>query len=300
MVTKKHIEMGLNKIGLGSGDVVVVHSSLSSFGRVDGGAEAVVDALLETIGEQGTLVVPTYTYGLDVYDPQRSSSLCGAITEAVRKRPNALRSLHPTHSVAAIGALADVITGGHEKVHAFARGSALFNVLQARGKILLLGVSHKSDSMIHVAEEIANLPYLERSRQIDVKNAQGKTVQKWVRRPGCSHGFDAIEEILDEHDAVRETTIGECRAQIMAARSVVDAALEVLKMDPEGLLCERPDCEVCAQARVMVEATAVEKQDRDTIEQAEEEERVRRVIQRRLQGGEVKFFDADDEYTSPN
>lgn len=300
MVTKNDIKKGLTKIGLAMGDVVVVHSSLSSFGEVDGGADTVVDALLETVGEQGTLVAPTYTYGLDIYNPKTSSSLCGAITEAVRKRPSALRSLHPSHSIAAIGALADMITEGHEKVHAFARGSALFNVLQARGKILLLGVSHRSNSMIHVAEEIANLPYLERSRQVEFKNAQGKTIQKWIRRPGCSQGFDAIEEILDEHDAVRETTIGECRVMIMTARSVVDAALEILKLDPEGLLCERPDCEACAQARAMVEATEVEKQDKEVMEQAEDEERLRRVIQKRLQGGEVKFFDAEDEYTSPN
>ncbi|MCE5323962.1 AAC(3) family N-acetyltransferase [bacterium] len=300
MVTKKHIEDGLQKIRLSTGDVVVVHSSLSSFGNVDGGADTVIDALLDVIGEQGTLVVPTYTYGLDIFDPQTSTSLCGAITEAVRMHPNALRSLHPTHSIAAIGALADMITTGHEKVHSFARGSALFNALQSRAKVLLLGVSHTSNSMIHVAEEIANLPYLDRSRHIEFKNVQGKAVQKWVRRPGCSQGFGAIEEVLDEHDAIRETTIGECRARIMTARSVVEAALEILKMNPEGLLCERPDCEACAQARAMVEATEVENQDKEIIEMAEEEERVRRAIQKRLQGGEVKFFDADDEYTSPN
>jgi aminoglycoside 3-N-acetyltransferase len=126
LVTKLDIEDGLKKIGLSKGDVVAVHGSLSSFGRVEGGAETVVDALLDVLGAEGTLVVPTFTYGLDVYDPKESPSMVGAISEAVRKRTNALRSLHPTHSVAAIGELADVVTEGHEKVHAFARGSAFF------------------------------------------------------------------------------------------------------------------------------------------------------------------------------
>ncbi|MHB9036851.1 MAG: AAC(3) family N-acetyltransferase [Armatimonadota bacterium] len=300
VVTRQEIETGLKKIGLAKGDVVVVHGSLSSFGNGKGGAETVVDALLDVIGSEGTLVVPTYTYGLDVYDPEESPSVVGAISEAVRKHPNALRSLHPTHSVAAIGRLADVITEGHQNVHAFARGSALFKVLQARGKILQLGATQTSNSMIHVAEEISNLPYLDRSKHIQVKNAQGKLVDKWVRKPGCSQGFDVIEEILDERDEVRETIIGDCRARLMTARSVVDAALEVLKFDSEGLLCENYNCEVCAEARAMVEATEAEKQDKEIIELAEEEERIRRVIETRLQGGEVKFFDAGDEYTSPN
>ena len=300
MVTRNQIENGLIELGLSQGDVVVVHSSLSSFGEVDEGADTVVDAVLSVIGSEGTLIVPTYTYGLDIFDPSGSNSLCGAITEAARKRPNALRSGHPTHSVAAIGSLADVIVDSHEKVNAFARGSALFKALQAKAKILQLGVTNTTNSMIHVAEELANLPYLDRSRHVQFKNDQGKVISKWVRRPGCSHGFDAIDEILDEQDAVRETMIGSCHARLMSARSVVDAALDILKTDPEGLLCDRPDCEACAEARVMVEATEAEKQDKEVIELAEEEERMRRVIENRLQGGEVSYFDASDEYKSPN
>lgn len=299
-ITGKQIEDGLKKLGLTKGDIVVVHSSLSSFGEVDGGANTVVDSLLNVIGDEGTLIAPTFTYGLDVFDPAESNSLCGAITEAARKRSNALRSSHPTHSVVAIGDLADVIVEGHEKVNAFARGSALFKALQAKAKILQLGVTNTTNSMIHVAEELANVPYLDRSRHIQFKNTQGKISSKWVRRPGCSHGFDAADEILDDQNAVHETMIGSCRARLMSARSIVDAALDILKTDPEGLLCDRPDCEACAEARVMVEATEAEKQDKEVIELAEEEERMRRVIENRLQGGEVSYFDASDEYKSPN
>ncbi|MCE5198988.1 MAG: AAC(3) family N-acetyltransferase [Armatimonadota bacterium] len=300
MVTRKDIEAGLREIGLSKGDVVVVHSSLSSFGRVDGGAKAVVDAILAVIGDEGTLVVPTFTYGQSVYDPDESPSLMGAIPEEVRTRPNALRSLHPTHSVAAIGSLADVFTEGHEKVHPFARGSALFKVLQARGKILQLGTTHTTSSIIHVAEEIAAVPYLDRSRYVEYKTPQGKSAHKWVRRPGCSRGFDVLEEALQEADAIRETMIGESRVKLMSARAVVDAAVELLKFDQEGLLCDQPDCEVCAEARAMVAATEAEKQDKEITELAEEEERLRRVIETRLSGGELKYFEIDDGDHSPN
>lgn len=283
-----------------AGDIVVVHASLSSFGKVDGGAGTVVDAVLAVLGDGGTLVVPTFNYSSGVFDPNETPSLVGAISEEVRKRPNAIRSLHPTHSVAAIGALAEAVTEGHEKTQPFGRDSALFKVLQANGKILQLGTTQASNSMVHVAEEMANLPYLDRSRQVSVKTPQGKIVRKWVRRPGCSRGFTEIEEILQEQGAIRETLIGKCVARLMSARAVVNAAEEALKYDQEALLCDLPDCESCAEARAMISATEAEKQDREITELVEHEERMMRLIETRLDSGEVSFFDSSEDGPSPN
>lgn len=294
MVNKQDIIGGLRKLGLVSGDTVVVHSSLSCFGKVKDGAKAVVDALLEVIGSKGTLIVPTFNFNPGVFDPEETPSIVGAITEELRKRPDALRSKHPTHSVAAIGALADVITEGHEKTDAFGRSSALFNALQVRAKILQLGTDQTSNSMIHVAEEIAKVPYLERSRQVKIKSPSGKIVQIWVRRPGCSRGFGAVEEVLQDQDAINETFIGDCTARLMSARDVVDAAVDLLKTDPEALLCNLPDCESCAEARAMIAATEADRQENEIKELAEEEERTRLNIEKRFDGGQVTYFDTDD------
>jgi len=300
MVTKKDIINGLYELGLKSGDTVVVHSSLSSFGQVKGDADTVIDAILEVVGSEGTLVVPTFTYGQGVFDPQESPSLTGAITQTLRKRPNAIRSLHPSHSVAAIGRLAEVITENVENFCPFGRGSSLFKLLQVNGKVLLLGTTHITNSIIHVAEEIVSVVYLERNREVQFKNPHGTVVRKWIRMPGCSKGFDAVQEILEERDAIKETQIGDCNAMLMTARSVVDAAVEVLKLNPEGLLCEHPDCESCAQARAMISATEAEMQEKEIIELAEEEERTRRFVEKSLEGNPVKYFDPDEEYYSPN
>lgn len=299
MVKKEDIKKGLREIGLKDGDTVIVHSSLSCFGEVEGGADTVVDAILEVIGDSGTLVVPTFNFDPGVFDPKETPSIVGAITEAVRKRPNSTRSLHPTHSVTAIGALADVITEGHEKTHPFGRGSALFKLLQANGKILQLGVSHTTNSMIHVAEEIANVPYLDRSRRVGVKSPRGKVVEKLVRRPGCSQGFDVIEPILQKKGAILETFIGGCKARLMRARDVVDAAIEVLATDPEGLLCERPNCEACAEARAVTLVKEMENEDKEIIKSFEEEDRTRRMMEKRMNGGRVDYFDGES-YRSPN
>ena len=299
-ITQKDIENGLLALGFEQGDVVLVHSSLSSFGQVEGGAEAVVDALLAVLGEKGTLVVPTFNFNPGIFDPKATPSVVGKITETVRNRPDAIRSLHPTHSVAAVGPMAEAITEGHDKMPPFGRGSALFKVLQAKGKVLQLGTTHTSNSMIHVAEEIAGVVYLDRQRQVSVTNARGKTVDKWVRRPGCSRGFDAIDEELESREAIREARIGDCLARLMSARAVVDAAVAMLKFDQEALLCDLPDCESCAEARAMISATETEKQDQEVIELADEEERTRHFVEKRLEGNEVKFFVSDEHHFSPN
>ncbi len=304
MVSKKDILEGLGEVGLLAGDTVIVHSSLSSFGKVEGGAETVVDALLEVLGPGGTLVVPTFSWsvwsGEKPFDPQETPSSVGKITEAVRKRPDALRSLHPTHSVAAIGRLAEVITQGHEKVHAVGRGSPFFKLLQANGKILQLGTDQASNSMIHLAEELAGAPYVDRSREVKVRNAPGKVVKQLIRAPGCGSGFVAIDSLLHGEEAITETLIGKCRARLMSARAVIDAATEALKFDSSALLCDRPNCERCAEARAIILATGMEQQDQEVVDLAKDEERTLRIIERKFDGGEVRYFETDENGSSPN
>ena len=299
MVTRNHIQTGLRTLGLRQGDAVVVHSSLSSFGRVEGGAKTVVEAVLTVIGEAGTLVVPTFTVQVDCFDPAESPSLVGAISETVRLRPGAVRSSHPTHSVTAIGPLADALTDNTEDYPPFGRGSAFFRLLQVNGRILLLGTDHTTNSMIHVAEELASVAYLDRQRQVRIKDNKGNIKWKWVRKPGCSKGFIELEDALNQKGAVSEITIGDCRAKLMTARAVVDTAVEALRFDQEALLCDLPDCEPCAQARAMISALEIERQDREITQLAEEEERTRRFVADQLEG-EVRYYERREDYHSPN
>jgi len=292
MVTKEDIKARLRELGLADGDAVVVHSSLKSFGEVEGGADTVVDAILEVIGAEGTLAVPTFNFEPGIFDHAQTPSITGKITEAVRARPDAIRSHHPTHSVTAIGRLAQIVTEGHEKVNPFGRGSALYKLLQANTKILQLGTTHTTNSMIHVAEEVAGVPYLERTRNVGIRMPNGEVIYKWIRRPGCSRGFNAIEEPLQEKGAIRQVKIGDCTARLMTARAVVDAAIELLKSDIEALLCDIPDCGSCAESRAMIAAVESEEAEKEIIELAEEEERLRRRIEKRLEG-DVSYFEPD-------
>src|SRR5512140_222691 len=95
-VTQADIESGLRQLGLGRGDVVIVHSSLASMGRVEGGVDALLHAFLEVLGPEGTLVVPVF-------------GDLGVLTKAVANHPAAVKSIHPLADVAAIGRNAEAI-----------------------------------------------------------------------------------------------------------------------------------------------------------------------------------------------
>ena len=95
-------------IGLNPGDLVLVHSALRRLGPVVGGADTVIDALLAAVGPTGTVAVPTHTWKVvtreqPVFHQTFTPSHVGALGNVLRQRAEAIRSLHPTHSVAAIG-----------------------------------------------------------------------------------------------------------------------------------------------------------------------------------------------------
>ena len=173
-VTKDDLAEDLAGLGIPHGGLLFVHSSLSAIGEVEGGADTVVDALLETLGPDGTLVVPTFTYADPhdypdsinpnwIFDPANTHSGMGAITNAVRMRKNALRSVHLWHSVAAIGPLAEKVVTGNGKTWASAwdANSPMAWTFDNGASILMLGVPYQNLTAIHVWEVEFNVDYRE-------------------------------------------------------------------------------------------------------------------------------------------
>src|ERR1700722_686043 len=124
LLGKSAIVAGLRQTGLKAGDVVLVHSAMRTMGRVENGAGAVVEALLETVGPSGTVVAPTFTFKHEVesdpvIDPVKDPSEMGAISEAVRRHPDASRSSAFRHSFAAVGRRSRVITEVDPRVSPF-------------------------------------------------------------------------------------------------------------------------------------------------------------------------------------
>jgi aminoglycoside 3-N-acetyltransferase len=175
-VTVGSLTRDLQALGLRSGQVLLLHSSLSSLGWVCGGPVAVVEALLAALGPGGTLVVPTQTGDLTdpaqwehppvpstwwetiretmpAYRPELTPSRAmGTIAELVRTWPGAVRSSHPHVSFAALGPAAAEITAHHGLADGLGDDSPLGRLYRAGAQVLLLGVGYDRCTSLHLAE----------------------------------------------------------------------------------------------------------------------------------------------------
>lgn len=167
VVNKNDIKNALVKLGIKQGDTVVFHSSLKSFGVVDGGADAVIDALIESAGEEGTVVAPTlcqknFAEAYNEWHIDKPSDV-GYITEVFRHRGGALRSNQPTHSVAAIGKKAKYLTETHGQsgkrygvfgYTPFSEDSPWQKMFDEDAKTVLIGVEFNKYTFKHLFEYI--------------------------------------------------------------------------------------------------------------------------------------------------
>ncbi|NPV53368.1 MAG: AAC(3) family N-acetyltransferase [Firmicutes bacterium] len=273
-IDRDQIQESLRAMGLGIGDKVVFHSSLRSIGHVEGGPDAVIDAFLNVVGAaggsegparpSGTVMVPTFSYSFVgnaravAFDPVTAPSFTGLITEVFRKKRGAVRSLHPTHSVAAIGRDAEELVRGHETVAALGAGSPFHRLAEAGGYVALIGCGNTRNSLIHVIESIARVPYIdifcwqhlgwrEAARVIGADGREHEVPLFEV--PGCSESFDRLTPHLVRAGVMIEGRIGEARAYLLKAREVIRIGVEILGRDPFYLLCPVGTCQACDHRR---------------------------------------------------
>ena len=231
-VTKADILLGLKSLGIKPGDRVMVHSSLSSLGYVKDGADAVVDALLEAVGPEGTIMMPSFNHGREeIFDIKKSPSYSGLITETLRKRAGTSRSLHPTHPYIACGRDAARLVQGHENGLTFGRNSPLGKLALEGGYVLLLGVTHRSNTTRHIGETLAKAPCIGYRKRIYKMRAPDGTIIKgrsmlWRSAP-CPITGDMLEENLRRKGALREGHIGESKLQLMLAENIVQMMLKL-------------------------------------------------------------------------
>jgi aminoglycoside 3-N-acetyltransferase len=239
MVAAGRIAEDLRALGVVPGRDLFVHSALSRIGRVEGGAEAVIRALLAAIGPEGTLIMPAYPMPSTMHewmsDPApfciaSSPSRMGAITETFRKMPGVRRSAHPTHSVAAHGPAAELYTSDHHKALTPCAPGSPFRIHTDRsGDILCLGTGVGKITAYHVVEDyLDDFPlsvYLSSRMSKDVILADGvrDRVEITVGDPRLSpwrvDNFKPKEVEFSGHlrsyRAVAEGQIGQARSHLI-------------------------------------------------------------------------------------
>ena len=191
----EQLRADLEKIGVRSGDVLAVHSSLKSMGKVEGGAECVIAALMDAVGPEGTLIFPAFTfassYATSFFSNKETPSCVGLISETFRKMEGVVRTNHPTHSAALWGKRMDELTQGElEDDTPMGPHSPYRRLASVGAKILMLGCPFATNSYMHALEEDAGVEYALRGHQeYTVIDENGKEFTRRVRR----HNFGRPE-----------------------------------------------------------------------------------------------------------
>src|SRR5918992_2836457 len=168
-ISRGEVEAGLRDAGLGEGDAVFIQAGMAVFGTIEGGPQAVIEALDRIVGEEGLVAMPAFPLTgpaiehlrrHPVFDARSDPSKMGAISERFRTSPRVARSAHPTHSICARGPGAEELVAGHERAETpFGQGTP-FTELQERGaKQVFFGSGVRAITMYHSFEVVREPPY---------------------------------------------------------------------------------------------------------------------------------------------
>jgi aminoglycoside 3-N-acetyltransferase len=256
-ITRDRLRSDLAALGVIPGQVLLVHASLSSLGWVCGGAPAVILALQDAVGPDGTLVMPAFSGDqsdpatwrkpavpeswwpvvrehMPVFDraltPTRGM---GVIAECFRRAPGAVRSGHPQNSFAAWGRHARDITEGHGLEERLGKDSPLERVYELDGRVLLLGCGFESNSSFHLAEY--RTPYPGRRTAVRVVPVPRGDRNEWTSQEDIVYYEEDFHEMgescLAHVGGHARGRVGEAAAVLYPQRPFVDAACAWLRVN---------------------------------------------------------------------
>ncbi len=253
-ISQQQITATFQRAGVEKGDIIMLHSSLSSIGSVIGGTESVVQGILDAVGKEGTLCVPSFwwtpaepPYQFLEFDVTLSPGYNGLISETVRLNRNACRSNNPSHSVAAIGAAAAEITATHGTfgwcpgpygVTAFAKDSPWARLYKHNAWYGFLGVWMSVNTMAHYAEHLLFMEVYEKASAGDKERMLNYLAKPFYPQQGWWPSFSFIKmgERLEKENLVCKQQVGSAELRIIRCRPMVDRILEILHSEPEAWL----------------------------------------------------------------
>lgn len=256
-VTREMIADDLRKLGISKGDILNLKISLKSIGMVEGGADTVIDALLDVVGEEGTLVADSFVESFPVFlkyfykgrvSDDRSLSYAGAITNAITKKPGVMRATHPIQRFAAIGRYAKELTENftaESEPYGFLKQMAVMGAKNIRigGKDKVVGVG-----TTHIAICDLKLKQKKIAKGIYYKDRTG--IVKFFRAGwanGCPVGFNNLIDVFREKGKIlSEGKVGDAECIVTSMKDTLAFENELLKKDPAAFLCSNPTCHFCS------------------------------------------------------
>lgn len=251
VVLKNDILSALKEIGVSKGQSIMVHTSLSSLGFVCGGPQIVIEALLESIGEEGTIMMPTQSWknldpstGVHWEEPEEwhdiirenwpaydkditPTNTMGAVAEMFRKWKGTFRSDHPARSVAAWGKYAKHLTENHDLSNIFGEGSPLSKLYDLDGYVLLIGVGYDKNTSLHLADVRGNYPSKHNCIEHSAIMENGKRVWKAYETLFVDgEDFDQIGSAFEKSCKVTKVPLGNATLTFMKQRELVDFAVK--------------------------------------------------------------------------
>ncbi len=253
-ITRDELADGLRRIGLSPRCRVMVHSSLKSFGHVEGGAGTVIGALMDVLTDQGLLLMPSFNHfapfrpgGPGYFDPRETPTTNGMIPETFRRMPGVWRSLNPTHPYAAWGRDAERYTERHHLTLTMGADSPLGLLGREGGYGLLLGTDYRPNTYKHVVEMTTGAPCLgRRTVELPVHLPEGREVRlrTWSYRAGRCPMTDPneyVEAEMERRGLHRRAKVGESTVTLFRLMDFFGLVEEMLREGHDG----HPPCPSC-------------------------------------------------------
>jgi len=231
----------LIKLGVKKGDTVFVHSDISVWGKLctfnrNFLFQALIDAIKEAAGNEGTIIMPTFTYSFsknEPYDIDNTKSTVGILTEFFRKQKDVGRTPHPNHSVAVWGKHKnDILEIGKDT---FDKESVFGKLDKLDGKIIFFGAPFQSCTFIHYIEQMHKVPYRRmsefRGKIIINEKEQDEKITFYNKYNVFFSSFSRLEKHLLKEGLMKEVKVGNSRILMIKCSDLFREGYELLDKD---------------------------------------------------------------------
>ena len=254
MFQKEELIEQIRAMGITPSDTVLIHTSMHAVGEVENGAHGVIDAFRDYLSN-GLFLVPTHTWASvnkeqPVYDVRSTIPCIGALPRAAAFKLDGIRSLHPTHSIWAIGkGAAQYIQNEENAPTPGTPGYAWDRLAEVNAKILLVGVGNDKNAFIHAVEEVADIPdrLLREPFEVTIYDWYGNVYHHPYAGHYCSKSNDVsrqfvnFEKPLVELGAQKFGKLGNAQVRIVDAKMCRDIILKIYSRADRDLCIERMD-----------------------------------------------------------